>query len=96
MLYLIDEQCSCGEDEQGTSRSTPSCSCHVLDDELLLDLTEIAHKYALDEMQLQCEEKWSQRLSPEIIYDCLYYAELFQLFSLKLSCTEMVNSLHSI
>jgi hypothetical protein len=90
---LADEQCSCAEDEQGTSQSKPSCSCHSLNDELLLEVTELAHKYALDEMQFQCEEKWMQRLNPGNVYDCLYYAELFQLYSLKLSCTEMVNSL---
>ncbi|KAI6191795.1 hypothetical protein M3Y97_00266600 [Aphelenchoides bicaudatus] len=91
--YLTDERCSCSENEQGTSNSTPSCSCHTLTDELLLQITELSHKYALEEMQFQCEEKWAQRLSPENIYDCLYYAELFQLYSLKLSCTEMIRQI---
>lgn len=49
-------------------------------------------RYALDEMQCECEEKWSQRLTANNVCDCLYYAEMFHLYSLKMSCTEMVRS----
>jgi hypothetical protein len=62
-----------------------------LNDDLLLQCTELAHKYALDEMQFECEEKWTQRLNKSNVCNCLYYAEVFHLYGLKISCIEMIR-----
>ncbi|KAH7728802.1 speckle-type POZ protein B-like protein [Aphelenchoides avenae] len=66
-------------------------SLGVLDDTLLLQVTELSHKYALDDLAFLCEQTWSERLSDDNVCDLLLVADLFHLYSLKMSCTALVR-----
>ncbi|CAD5229544.1 unnamed protein product [Bursaphelenchus okinawaensis] len=63
-----------------------------ISEELLLECTELADKYALDAMQLLCEQKWMDRIRKDNVCSYLAYSEHYQLYSLKMSCVEMITS----
>jgi hypothetical protein len=63
----------------------------TLDDNLLLQVTELANKYALDDLEFLCEQKWAERLSNNNVCDLLCLADVFQLYALRMSCTSLVR-----
>ncbi|CAD5234261.1 unnamed protein product [Bursaphelenchus xylophilus] len=63
-----------------------------LPEDVLLECTELADKYALDSLQLLCEQQWIDRLRKDNVCLYLVYAEIYQLYSLKMSCVDMISS----